>query len=436
MTPDVGILTKIMADFAAAMSLGIGFLSGEARWLLGSMITMDVVLFFSFYALKGSLDVEGPFKRLLKYGFFIYVISEFRYLTDVILSSFVKIGIIGGGYKMTEAIISNPSKLVSVGFDVAEPIFNNLANFSGLSAVANAVPIFFSLIAALIIIISFGVIGIQVLVTYVEFYVFAILAFVLIPFGVFKKTAFLGEKALGGVVSYGIKLAVLTLFASIAVPMASKWTLPPEPTMYDGFYAALGALGLAVLAWQAPNGISSMLGGSPVLSAGSVTGMAASTAMAGVGAGMGAKALAGGAVKGSSTALDMTRKAAAAGMSGAGAVATAASRGGMSGAASFVTRSAMNSAVAGPSNRGAAKVHGAFNLGGGTSGAGGGSTLRPVDNSTPPNPAGKGSTVERSSSPRLSGGVNRMAAVSAIKSAIPNEAGGGGGTGVPLSSDD
>ena len=59
-------------------------------------------------------------------------------------------------------------------------------------------------------------IGIQIFITYLEFYVIATLALILLPFGVNRRTAFLGEKAIGAVLSFGIKLMVLAFIAAVA----------------------------------------------------------------------------------------------------------------------------------------------------------------------------------------------------------------------------
>lgn len=50
---------------------------------------------------------------------------------------------------------------------------------------------------------AYVLLGIQVVLTYVEFYLMCALFTVFVPFGVTKWTSFLAEKAIGGVIAYG-----------------------------------------------------------------------------------------------------------------------------------------------------------------------------------------------------------------------------------------
>ena len=59
--------------------------------------------------------------------------------------------------------------------------------------------------------VAFFMLAIQVFITYLEFYLVAALSLVLVPFGVFKHTAFIAERAFGSVVSFGVKLMVLVV---------------------------------------------------------------------------------------------------------------------------------------------------------------------------------------------------------------------------------
>jgi type IV secretion system protein TrbL len=119
----------------------------------------------------------------------------------------------------------------------------------------------------------------------------AALALILLPFGVNRHTAFLGEKAIGAVLSFGIKLMVLAFIAAVAVPLVKTWSLPVDPTNKQMFCLLLGSLAITFLAWHAPTMAAGLLSGHPTLTAGTAAGFGAAGAAATVGLGWASAAL-------------------------------------------------------------------------------------------------------------------------------------------------
>ena len=105
--------------------------------------------------------------------------------------------------------------------------------------------------------------AIQVFITYLEFYLVAALSLVLVPFGVFKHTAFMAERAFGSVVSFGVKLMVLSFIIAAAGPVLTQITLPAEPTWQQAYMVLLASMAIAFLAWHAPGIAAGMVSGGP-----------------------------------------------------------------------------------------------------------------------------------------------------------------------------
>jgi len=63
--------------------------------------------------------------------------------------------------------------------------------------------------------------SIQLFVTLIEFKLSTLAGFVLIPFGLFGKTAFMAERVLGNVISSGIKVLVLAVIIGIGSTLFS-----------------------------------------------------------------------------------------------------------------------------------------------------------------------------------------------------------------------
>ena len=109
-----------------------------------------------------------------------------------------------------------------------------------------------------------------------------------LAFGPWQKSAFLAEKAIGALFGFAIKIIVLVLILSAAIPVLSEFTMPANFSLASfgaAFRMAAAACCVALLCWQAPGVASSMMGGSPSLSAGGAVGTAAGAIFGAVGAG-------------------------------------------------------------------------------------------------------------------------------------------------------
>lgn len=106
-------------------------------------------------------------------------------------------------------------------------------------------------LAWLVLIVSFFVLAVQLFVTLIEFKLATLAGFVLVPFALWKKTAFLAERVLGNVVSSGIKVLVLAVIVRIGTGLFAEFTVPPgtEPSIDHALVimlAALAMLGLGI----------------------------------------------------------------------------------------------------------------------------------------------------------------------------------------------
>ena len=279
---DSHILTNLLRDFANIFSAGVGNIMGDAKWLLGTLMVIDLVL-----AIIMNLDdgdhLKTLFKKILKYGFFIWIVFDYRRLVKILLDSFTLIGLKAGGGGLSASLLTDPSAISEYGLFVSAPIFKYINALGGIDTLMNLPNIMITGITGLLIIACYFIIGIMFFLTYLEFYIIATVALILIPFGVNNYTSFLGEKAIGAVISFGIKLMVLSFIASAAIPLVKVWALPDPPLLNDCFHLLLGSLAIAMLAWHVPGLAAGLLAGSPSLHGGSAVGFAAA-GIAGVGA--------------------------------------------------------------------------------------------------------------------------------------------------------
>jgi type IV secretory pathway TrbF-like protein len=218
----------------------------------------------------------------------------------------------------------------------------------------NFVQIAILLIAWLIVVISFFIMAIQLFVSLIEFKLTTLAGFVLVPFGLLGRTAFLAEKVLGNVVSSGVKVLVLAAIVGIGSTIFGQFTngFNNPPTISDAPTLILAALALLGLTIFSPGIANALIAGGPQLGAGAAVGTG--MAVAGIGAAGGALAVGGvGAAGGMIAGTDRS------GAAVAGGAAAAYRAGGMAGVAGAGASAAMS-----PLRRAADSLKDSFAAGG------------------------------------------------------------------------
>jgi type IV secretion system protein TrbL len=155
-------------------------------------------------------------------------------------------------------------------------------------------------LAWLVVIASFFILAVQLFVTLIEFKLTTLAGFVLVPFALWNKTAFLAERVLGNVISAGIKVLVLAVIVGIGSSIFGQFTPPAgvTPTIDTALALMLASLALFGLGIFGPGIATGLVSGAPQLGAGAAAGTllgAGGLAIAGGAATVGAARLATGA---------------------------------------------------------------------------------------------------------------------------------------------
>ncbi len=221
--------------------------------------------------------------------------------------------------------------------------------------------------------------AIQLFVSLIEFKLTTLAGFVLVPFGLFGRTAFLAEKVLGNVVSSGVKVLVLAVIVGIGSQIFGQFPsgFNNPPTVDDALTLILAALAMLGLSIFGPGIANGLIAGGPQLGAGAAVG--AGLAVAGAGAAALGLAGADAGVIGASGRL--VAGTACGGAAFAGATTTAYRAGGLSDVAG-----AAGSAATSPLRRAAASLRESYAAGGRAVTGGGGAIPSPgaADTSRPP----------------------------------------------------
>ena len=302
-------------------------------------------------------------KKTLFVGVFAYLIGNWNNLAQIIFDSFAGLGLKGSGTSFSAADLLRPGKVAQTGLDAGRPLLESISDMMGYwSFFENFIQIACLMFAWALVLLAFFILAVQLFVTLIEFKLTTLAGFVLIPFGLFGKTAFMAERVLGNVVSSGIKVLVLAVIIGIGSTLFSQFTAGfggVTPTIDDAMAIVLAALSLLGLGIFGPGIASGLVSGGPQLGAGAAVG----TGLAAGGMMLAGGAAAGMAAKGGAAALSGGAAAVRGGAAAAGAASAAYSVGslGQSGAASVASglggvARAAGSAAASPLKRAASKA--------------------------------------------------------------------------------
>jgi type IV secretion system protein TrbL len=301
---NTGVIDQFLNTFTTYIDSGFGLLGGEVAFLATTLVTIDVTIAVLFWAWAAEEDILAHLiKKTLYVGFFALLIGNFNGFAKIIFNSFSGLGLKAAGSTLTAGQFLQPGRIAQVGIDAGWPILQAASSVVGFTAIFSPtiwLELAVLLIAFLIVVGSFFVLAIQLFVTLIEFKLTTLAGFVLVPFGLFGKTAFLAERVLGNVIASGVKILVLAVIVGIGTNLFGQFTQgfgSNQPALQDVLAIALAALTLLGLGIYGPGIATGLAAGAPQLGAGAAIG----TVSAPYGAGRAAPAMAlatGGAVIG------------------------------------------------------------------------------------------------------------------------------------------
>jgi type IV secretion system protein TrbL len=294
---NLGVIDQFTNVFSHYIDSGFGLLSGEVHFLTATLVGIDLTLAGLFWAMGGTDDVIARLiKKTLYIGAFVYIITNFNVLSSILLRSFAGLGLVASGSTLTAGNLLRPGALAAVGVTAGRPILaqmSDLVGFPGLFTNFDTIAVLG--LAWLVVILSFFILAVQLFVTLIEFKLTTLTGFVLVPFALWGKTAFLAERVLGSVVSAGIKILVLAVIVGIGMNLFGQFAVPAGQTLTidNALATMLASLALLGLGIYGPGIATGLVSGAPQLGAGAAAGTA--LAAGGVAVAAGAAAVGAGA---------------------------------------------------------------------------------------------------------------------------------------------
>mgnify|MGYP002632346845 FL=1 len=285
------IINGFLDAFLGVLDSGFGFIAGDVAYVLNALIVISVTLAGVQWVLAQEAPLAPFFRKVLFTGFFAFLINNWNALAGAINASGAMLGLKAGGSSLTLEDLHNPGRVAGIGTE----LFGRTAALGeGMNILTDFVTLSIVLIAAIVVMLGFFVLALQVFTALIAFKLGALAAFVALPWGVFSGTAWIAERPLGWVVGSAVRLFVLALIASVSISFVDR--LPPELTLDAGGALNILLFGLTVLslAWFGPQLASEVVMGQPHLSGADSFRAAQGAAAAAVGTAVSARIMAGG----------------------------------------------------------------------------------------------------------------------------------------------
>src|SRR6195256_4438112 len=272
-----GVIDRFLEVFTRYIDSGFGLLNGEVAFLATTLAAIDITLAAIFWSWAAEEDIIARLvKKTLFVGVFAFLIGNWNNLARVVFESFTSLGLKASGTGLSSADFLRPGRIAQVGLDAGWPILDSISGLMGyVSFFENFIQIAVLLFAWIVVLLAFFILAIQLFITLIEFKLTTLAGFVLIPFGLFGKTAFAAERVLGNVISSGVKVLALAVIVGIGSPLFSQFTAGfggNQPTIEDAMSMVLAALSLLGLGIFGPGIANGIVSGGPQLGAGAAVG--------------------------------------------------------------------------------------------------------------------------------------------------------------------
>ena len=278
-------LDGLLNFFTLSSLNGFEHLLPYAVELLISLAIIDIATTWTLY--DGQFKLSQICTKIIKYGFFFFLVYNMPTMIDMITESFKIAGLTAAGID-AQANFITPSALLDKGFSACGNVWES---YSVTNTPAGTIIV--TIIAMALTLGAFFFIALQVLLTQIELYIFAGLAVILVPFGALGYTSFLFQRVVSAVFSFSVKLMVMYFIVGLVnanIGDVSNFLATGQDangaaqasTLSVMIKHSLSMLTLGLIVWKIPELAANIMSGNPTFTAGgaigSMTGLATAAA--------------------------------------------------------------------------------------------------------------------------------------------------------------
>ncbi|MBU2545744.1 MAG: type IV secretion system protein [Gammaproteobacteria bacterium] len=234
MNIDAGAITLVQTVFMQHMSATFALVTHYAFNLLYIFASLEIVFFGLGWALQSSAAWERLFFKLIKLGLIFFIVQNYAYLTDSLIRSVAQVGGLIANVKHLDNIVFNPALIWQHGYDIGVALLKRASISSGFG-----LP-FLEILLGMGILLVFGLLGIQIVIQLVGFYLIALIGLVLLPFGAFDQSIGMFDQSIRSVLKAGIRVMVLVIVIGVAVTVWNTF----DPIDVQGSFNLNQVLGL------------------------------------------------------------------------------------------------------------------------------------------------------------------------------------------------
>lgn len=278
-------LDGLLNFFTLSSLNGFEHLLPYAVEVLISLAIIDIATTWTLY--DGQFKLSQICTKIIKYGFFFFLVYNMPTMIDMITESFKIAGLTAAGID-AQANFITPSALLDKGFSACGNVWES---YSVTNTPAGTIIV--TIIAMALTLGAFFFIALQVLLTQIELYIFAGLAVILVPFGALGYTSFLFQRVVSAVFSFSVKLMVMYFIVGLVnanIGDVSNFLATGQDangaaqasTLSVMIKHSLSMLTLGLIVWKVPELAANIMSGNPTFTAGgaigSMTGLATAAA--------------------------------------------------------------------------------------------------------------------------------------------------------------
>ncbi|QCO05884.1 type IV secretion system protein [Azospirillum argentinense] len=261
---DVSALSVVLHQLTAAVVTGLGLLGPDVQTVLRLLMMLSYTLALLLWLFEGKAAVHGPFLRmLLKFAAIGALVEWFPAGSAALMQAAAQQGLnlVPGGFALDD-----PGYIAHLGIQAVIPLMQRVKEMLGpVDFFLNFVEIVIFLLAALVVIVSFCILAIQVFLAFLEYRLLSLAAYLAIPFAVLGPTSFVAERAIGYIAATALKLLVLGCIIAMCSATLLALTFTGTPTLAQAFGVAVLAAAIFVLAIKAPRAAAGLVNGGPVM---------------------------------------------------------------------------------------------------------------------------------------------------------------------------
>ena len=243
-------INEILNHYKDAIDSGFFLIGGDVRWLFNTLVMINVTLSAIFWAFSDDPVFVQLARKVLFIGIFAWFIEHWPQLTTILYDTFTLLGIKAGGGQITNGTLLDPGAIAERGIVAANPIVQAIADLSGpVASFRNFPQILLLSIALVIVIAAFFVIALQAALSILLFKLGSLVTFVLVPFSLLNRTAFIAERPLGWLIAASVRIMLLAIVIGLGETIWYRFLLTStEISTRTALQIALAAILFMLLA--------------------------------------------------------------------------------------------------------------------------------------------------------------------------------------------